>query len=184
MSSSPLHPEVLCYLAGPFSGPDEQSIDHNIDAMVTLATIVTETCGCMVVCPHANTADRRFRRLHDYPFWIAGTLELMRRCDVVFLRYNWHASSGARGEVAEAVALGIPCFDVLDHLQAWLEGRETLDFKGVRIKGRENRHDTPACHAELRRIFEAARNVVRNRDSAGLRGYVDTLTRVMGEEPA
>jgi hypothetical protein len=41
---------------------------------------------------------------------LAGTLELMRRCDAVILVHNWRDSAGSRAEVDEAKRLGIPVF--------------------------------------------------------------------------
>jgi hypothetical protein len=50
----------------------------------------------------------RAEGIGDYEYWCEATLELMRRCDVVYAMQGWENSKGARGEVAEANKLGIP----------------------------------------------------------------------------
>ena len=61
------------------------------------------------VIPHQTGRD--IEHIGDYQFWIEGTLELMRRCDVVFAIRGWTNSKGAVGEVQEANRLGIPVID-------------------------------------------------------------------------
>ena len=41
-------------------------------------------------------------------FWLAGTLELMRRCDAVLVLPGYSFSEGTKGEIAEADRLGLP----------------------------------------------------------------------------
>ena len=57
---------------------------------------------------------------------LAGTMELLRRCDAVLCVGNWRDSVGARAEVEEARRLGLPVFGVghefADHLGEALYG--------------------------------------------------------------
>ncbi len=57
-------------------------------------------------------------------YWIEGTLEIMRRCDVVLVVLGKHTekSEGTQGEIAEAKRLGLPIFRSLLNFSAWLEG--------------------------------------------------------------
>jgi hypothetical protein len=45
----------------------------------------------------------------------------------VMLTDDWTRSAGARGEVKEAVRLGIPCFLSTRLLGAWIEGAPTVE---------------------------------------------------------
>ena len=47
----------------------------------------------------------------DYAYWIASTLEVLRRCDAIFLVPGWGGSKGSVGEYEEALRLKIPAFD-------------------------------------------------------------------------
>ena len=75
----------------------------------------------MPLIPHANTAHPEFERVQPYPFWIAGTLELLRRADAVLTISGWETSNGARGEVEEALRLGKPVFHELADLAACID---------------------------------------------------------------
>ena len=50
-------------------------------------------------------------------FWLEGTLELLRRCDAVFLIPGWEQSTGSRSELDEATRLGLPVFDNVEALR-------------------------------------------------------------------
>lgn len=113
---------VLAYIAGPFSGPDDDAIDANIQRAVDLAVQVAEL-GLVPVCPHANTADRRFRKMHSYEFWIGATLRMLDVCDIIVMTDDWERSSGARGEHEHADSWGTEIFYSIDELRAWVEKR-------------------------------------------------------------
>ena len=76
--------------------------------------------GGVALCPHKNTAG--FGGAWGMPdrIWLDGDLELIRRCDAVWMIPGWQSSSGARGEKEFAESLGIPVFtdqgDVLEYL--------------------------------------------------------------------
>lgn len=111
----------LVYIAGPFSAATREGVETNIRRAEDYG-IEVATLGAMPVIPHANTSRREFESLQPYEFWIDGTKELLRRCDAVFLTDERHLSSGARGEVEEAEARGIPVFQHLPALRRWLRG--------------------------------------------------------------
>ena len=67
----------------------------------------------MPMIPHANT--RYFHGTGSDSFWLEGTMELMRRCDGVYLIDGWEVSSGSRAEKAEAEGLGLKVFTSSDH---------------------------------------------------------------------
>lgn len=109
----------LIYVAGPFTAPDRAGIDANIAAAVAVGVEVARL-GAMPVIPHANTAAEAFMIVQPYPFWIAGTMELLRVCSALVTVPGWERSRGATGEVAEAGRLGLPRFHTIAELAQWL----------------------------------------------------------------
>ncbi len=108
----------LVYIAGRYRAPTGWQIDQNIQRAREFGAEVAKM-GAMPLVPHANTA--HYDGLNTDEFWLAGTLELLKRCDAVMLIPNWEASSGARAEVAYAQENGIPTFQHLIDLAVWLE---------------------------------------------------------------
>jgi hypothetical protein len=111
----------LIYCAGPYSAHTREAVEMNIRAMERLGVEVAKL-GAMPVVPHSNTSAPEYETVQPYPFWIDGTLELMRRCDAVLLASDWKRSRGACGERDEARAIGMPVFETLAQLDAWLRG--------------------------------------------------------------
>lgn len=107
----------LVYVAGPYRGTCTYDVELNIQAARALGAKVVHA-GAYPVIPHSNTS--HFDGLAPDKFWLEGTLELMRRCDAAIFTADWERSSGARAERAEAVRLGLPCFDGLAELRGWL----------------------------------------------------------------
>lgn len=79
-----LHPEILVYVAGPFSAPTRAGVEANIARAVAVGLEVAKL-GFMPVIPHANTAHPEFEKIQPYPFWISGTTEMLRRCDAMVM---------------------------------------------------------------------------------------------------
>lgn len=111
----------LVYIAGKFSAPTRSGVEDNIMAAVMVGLAVAKLGG-MPVIPHANTAHPEFEKVQEYPFWIEGTTELLRRCDAVMLVDGWAESNGARTEAIEAVSRRIPVFQPGEYekLGMWL----------------------------------------------------------------
>lgn len=108
--------QPLIYVAGPYRAATRDAIAQNIDAARVIG-ISAAALGWFPVIPHANTAHMEL----DLPglgddFWLAGTLEMMERCDAVVLVPGWQNSAGTRGEIIRAEELGIPIFRALDAL--------------------------------------------------------------------
>lgn len=118
----------LAYVAGAFSARDTAGIRANIASAAALANDIRRLrLDCGAIVPHLigspYVSAGSCVEFHDefgYDWWIKETLEQMRRCDCVVLVDNWEASGGARGEVAEAQRLGLPVFQSLAELAAWL----------------------------------------------------------------
>jgi hypothetical protein len=115
---------LLVYVAGRFSAPTRAGVEENIRRAVELGIEVAKL-GAFPVIPHSNTAHPDFETVQPYQFWIAGTLALLRACDVCIMVPGWEASSGATGEREEA-ARTMPVFYSVEELRAWLDVRELL----------------------------------------------------------
>lgn len=126
----------LVYIAGPYSGADRGAVEANIRRAELLAIRVAEL-GAMPVCPHTNTSHPAFEHAQPYQFWIEGTLELLRRCDAVLVTADWERSSGARGEVTEAMRRGLRVFREVDDLAEWLASKEKAGRPWVCLAGDE-----------------------------------------------
>ena len=108
----------VVYVAGPFRAVNAWEVEENIRRAERLALEVWRL-GAACVCPHTNT--RFFQGAAPDEVWLEGDLEILRRCDAVILTEDWKRSSGARAEVKAAERLGIPVFDEIVELSAWLE---------------------------------------------------------------
>ena len=97
----------IAYIAGPYRGPTAWDIEKNVRNAEETG-LIAANMGYMPVIPHANT--RHFHGQLTDQFWLDGTMEMLRRCDLVVLCPRWEESSGARAEVAEANRLGIPVY--------------------------------------------------------------------------
>lgn len=98
----------VVYIAGKYRAPTPWGVEQNIQAAEAVAAKVIQA-GHMPLTPHKNTA--HMEGLADDAFFLAGTMELLRRCDAVLLVSGWERSVGARAEVVEANRLGLPVFD-------------------------------------------------------------------------
>lgn len=145
----------VIYIAGKYRGPNAWTIEQNIRAAEEVAARVW-ALGMVAMCPHANS--RHMEGVASDEHFLAGTLELLRRCDAVVLVPNWRDSAGARAEKAEAERLGIPVFHEVEHIaeaaglleRLPAEPSETLRtalehclVASDEINGRESIHD--AC---------------------------------------
>lgn len=106
----------VIYTAGPYRGPNTWAIEKNIRAAEDVAAQVW-AAGHIALCPHANA--RHMEGVTSDEVMLAGTLELMRRCDAVLLLPTWRRSTGAVAEVQEALRLRMPV------MMAWADERYT-----------------------------------------------------------
>jgi nucleoside 2-deoxyribosyltransferase len=97
----------IIYVAGPFRGKNAWEVEENIRRAERAGFSLAER-GFMPLIPHCNT--RFFNGTLTDEFWLEGTLELLKRCDAVFLVDGWSNSQGTQKEVEEAKKLGIPVY--------------------------------------------------------------------------
>lgn len=106
----------VAYVAGPYRGQGANGIVQNILNARAVAVELWQM-GYAVVTPHLNTA--LMDGAAPDSVWLAGDLEIMRRCDLVVLLPGWAYSEGAVAEYLEAQRRGIPVYP-------WPMQRETL----------------------------------------------------------
>lgn len=115
----------VVYVAGAFRYPsvyvpghqDHWGIQQNIMRAMTCSLDIWRA-GAAALCPHANTMF--FQNAAPDDVWLEGDLELMRRCDAVYMVPGWEQSKGACAEYAEAKAIGLPIFCTFSMLYLWL----------------------------------------------------------------
>lgn len=97
----------LVYVAGPYRGANAWAV-HNNCLRAEQAAYAIASLGAMPVVPHLNTKNMDGTLTAE--FWLEGTLELMRRCDAVYVLEGWSKSEGTKGEIDEAIRLDLPVF--------------------------------------------------------------------------
>lgn len=106
MSNAPSRMQLV-YIAGAYRGSSAWQTEQNI-RQAELCGLEVAEMGAMPVIPHTMT--RYFDGTVTHQFWLAGTLELMRRCDALLIVPGWENSAGTKAEIAEAERLRIPVF--------------------------------------------------------------------------
>lgn len=96
------------YVAGRFRDSSPWIVHQNIIAAEQRAAIVTRYEWLVAVCPHLLT--KNLDSLRDERYWCEATLEIMRRCDAVFVGPGWEDSRGTLAEIREALLLEKPIF--------------------------------------------------------------------------
>lgn len=91
----------VIYIAGPYTGTDVYDTHMNIQEAEYYAAAVWEHGGA-ALCPHKNTA--YMDGITSYDKFLEGCIEMMRRCDAVWLMLNWEESKGAVREMEVAKA--------------------------------------------------------------------------------
>ena len=85
----------VIFISGKYRAGSEWGLVENI-RKAEAAAIELWKQGWVVLCPHKNTA--HFGGLCPDRVWLEGDIELLKRCDAVFMLDNWHDSEGAMEE--------------------------------------------------------------------------------------
>lgn len=97
------------FLSGPFRSSTYWGVVQNIrTAELWSLSIWAEGAACL--SPHMNT--QNFDGALPDSVWLAGAVELMKRCDCVALLPEWRSSLGTIAERLIALKLGMPVFDL------------------------------------------------------------------------
>ena len=97
----------VIYILGKYRAATEWGVEQNIQAAEQAALYVWQLGG-VALCPHKNTA--HFGGACPDETWLAGYLEMLRRCDAAYAMVDWRESKGATAEVELAESLGLPVF--------------------------------------------------------------------------
>lgn len=118
----------IVYVAGPYMGATHDGksyyqISKNILEAREWAKKVIEA-GAFPFTPHLNSSHMELDVERSADWWREADLEILRRCDAIFLIPGWENSKGSKMEKEFALANGIPVFYDIGILREWLERKE------------------------------------------------------------
>jgi hypothetical protein len=103
----------VIYVAGKYLGKSNWETYLNIHKARVAAEKLWND-GWAVICPHSNTAFFDGSGVEDknnpngnWAMWLNGDLEILARCDAIYVLDNWEESKGATMELYEARRLGL-----------------------------------------------------------------------------
>jgi nucleoside 2-deoxyribosyltransferase len=123
----------VVYIAGPYRAGNAWAVEQHIRA-AELAALKVWTIGAVALCPHTMT--RHYQGALPDATWLAGDLELVKRCDAVLAIERWRGSSGAQAEIAYAKSRDMPVFESIEDLGEWLRKIATQKETGGPVQGR------------------------------------------------
>ena len=94
----------VIYIAGPYRSDCENGVFENIVGARRVAVRLWQE-GWAVICPHTNSFFMG-SRLGDDKF-IEGDLEILSRCDAIYMLDGWRDSKGVKAELEKAKELGL-----------------------------------------------------------------------------
>uniref|UniRef100_A0A6M3LAX0 DUF4406 domain-containing protein n=1 Tax=viral metagenome TaxID=1070528 RepID=A0A6M3LAX0_9ZZZZ len=102
----------VIYVAGKYTSSSEWGLYQNIHHAREVAHRLWDE-GWAVICPHSNTSffGGEYANHHiDREIWIKGDLEILSRCDAIYMLNNWQKSRGAIDELKLAEELGLEVY--------------------------------------------------------------------------
>jgi len=90
----------VIYIAGPYRAESNWQIELNVRKAEELSLEVWKR-GAVPICPHTMT--RFFQNELPDETWLKGFIELLRRCDAIFLLPGWERSQGTITEMVFAI---------------------------------------------------------------------------------
>lgn len=101
-------PEItVIYVAGAFRAKTQWGIMKNVrkaeDASLRLWKL-----GYAVICPHTMT--QHFQDECPDEMWLEGCIELLKRCDAIYMVEGWQNSEGSLAELEVAKKIGLKIF--------------------------------------------------------------------------
>jgi hypothetical protein len=94
----------IIYVAGPYRADTIRGMVENI-RRAEVAALHLWKSGWAVICPHKNTELFDGHCADDV--WLRGDLEILARCDAVYMVKGWENSEGAKAEHDLARSLGL-----------------------------------------------------------------------------
>lgn len=131
----------VIFVSGPYRAATEREVVNNIRRAEAAALRLWRE-GWAVICPHLNTA--HFGGYCEDSTWLAGDLEILRRCDAIYMLPGWENSEGASAEFTVAKHAGLEILStwpILYHEEASkLHELNSVDgsFSGPPIRRQDN----------------------------------------------
>ena len=110
----------VIYIIGPYRAKTEWEVKENIRFAENFALFVWQY-GAAAICPHKNTAFMGGAPGTNDDTWLKGGLEILSRCDAVWVGSGWKSSVGSVGEVAYARERSIPVLFTAQEVVNFLE---------------------------------------------------------------
>jgi len=95
--------EVI-YIAGPYRSDTKAGQAHNIKHSREAAIRLWQE-GYAVICPHMNSA--WFDGVVEDKQFLLGDIEILSRCNIIYMLKGWESSAGARNEYTVANFMGL-----------------------------------------------------------------------------
>ena len=90
----------VIYVAGKYRSKTEWGLEENIRRAEAAAVKLWQQ-GYAVLCPHKNTA--HFGGACPDETWLEGDIEILKRCDAIYMLKGWEDSLGACEELRIAL---------------------------------------------------------------------------------
>lgn len=90
-------------ICGRYRGKTYSEIEKNIQTARNKAIKLWQN-GYIVICPHMNSA--HLDKFCDDQVWLNGYLEILKRCDAIYVLKGHENSSGTTNEIKLAKQLG------------------------------------------------------------------------------
>jgi len=101
----------LLYVAGAYTASTPTDILHNISKAEKVSIALIRN-GWNVITPHKNTGG--YEQYEDDVLskqtWVTMDLNILERCDALYVMNNWRASRGTQTEICFVAAHDIPTF--------------------------------------------------------------------------
>lgn len=95
----------IIFVSGKYTDKKYIEIEENIK-LAEYASIELLRRGWVVICPHKNYAHFEIYQstgIFDYDFWLKCSIEILKKCDAIFLLHNWINSNGSKIEFEYAL---------------------------------------------------------------------------------
>jgi len=96
--------KTVVYVAGAFRAKTQWGIMQNVRKAED-ASLKLWKQGYVVICPHTMT--QYFQDECPDEVWLEGCIELLKRCDAIYMVDGWENSEGSREELRIARELGL-----------------------------------------------------------------------------
>lgn len=102
----------IVYISGKYTGTPSETLKYIEDAEI--ASVELMRLGWGTLTPHKNAGSyEKYEAANPnltYDWFISMDLEMLRRCDAIFMLSNWTDSKGAKIELKFAKEMGIPVY--------------------------------------------------------------------------